>query len=840
MVVPINTRKQSYPARRWVKPVVITLGAMTLAVAGVAGWQWQVWHSKALLFDYSKLGEMESASQIFDRNGELLGRIFIQNRDQKPLSELSSFLQKAVVSAEDSRFYGHSGVDFYGIARAMTRNFQAGKARQGASTLSQQLARNTFPKDLPSDDRSIRRKVLEMFVAWEVENHLTKLQILEHYLNRVFFGAGFYGAESAAQGYFGKRARDLSLSESALLAGLLRSPNNLSPWRNRKACLESRNYVLFRMRELNVITDAQYREAIAEEPMVKNRRATLLESYAADMVSAHMSKFVGRENTLSDGYRIYTSIDLKLQRKAESALQAQLSQVEQRSDFQKHQTYAQFDGIYRAWKRAQSTGGEEPTPKPEYLQGSVIILDNATGAIRAIVGGRDPQHSEFNRVTQAKRPAGSAFLPLVYATAFEKGLHPGTIVYDTVMDNRMVMVGGTSGILGEWAREQANTPYEGPVTARTALVKSKNAATVRFGMQIGDDLKESLESVGALAKAAGIESALRAFPATFLGSSEVTPMELVLAYTSIAGGGSRPNAPFLVDRVEEKGGNVIYRAEPSRTKAFSVGPAYQVHDCLTAALSEGTGAGAFTSMGLKRMPLAGKTGTAYNFTDAWFVGYSSEITCGVWVGFDKPRTPIFYGAFGSDIALPVWTEVMNASFGSYPPRDFTRPESLHACQICSKSGYNLLPRCQEPGQGGQPVSTATEIWLTEFQRPGQDEPCDVHGPKRPRVRHNSGSTVLAKAQLTIDPSTITPIPLQSPTVLGDDPFQSLQAEQTAKALKNYKDRGTAAPLDNKIPALEQPEPQLPDIPRAEPVRPGESQPAIPKAEPVKNLPKLEF
>ena len=838
MSAPINTFKQRNSIRRWVLPVILTLSAGALGGTGFATWQWQLWTAKAQVFDYSKLSEMESASQIFDRHGELLGRIFIQNRDQKPLSELSPFLQKAAVSAEDSRFYQHSGVDFYGIGRAVTRNFQAGKAREGASTLTQQLARNTFPKDLPSDDRSIHRKMLEMFVAWEVEKHLKKDQILEFYLNRVFFGAGFYGAEAAAQGYFGKKAKDLTLSESALLTGLLRSPNNLSPWRNRKACIESRNHVLARMRALDAISEAQYQTAIADEPLIKNRRTTLLESYAADMVSAHMAKLVGRENAVSDGYRIHTTIDLKLQRKAEGALQAQLAQVEQRADFQKRQGYSQFEQIYRAWKRAQATGTEDPAPKPEYLQGAVVVLDNVTGAIRAIVGGRDPQHSEFNRATQARRPPGSAFLPLVYATAFEKGLHPWTIIQDSVMDNRMVMVGGTSGILGEWAREQANTPYEGPVTAKTALVKSKNAATVRLGMQIGDDLKDSLETVSALSKAAGIESPLRSFPATFLGSSEITPMELVLAYTSIPGGGTRPNATFLVDRVEEKSGRVIYQAETGRTKAFSVGPAYQVHECLAAALAEGTGANAFTTMGLKRMPVAGKTGTAYNFTDAWFVGYSSEITCGVWVGFDKPRTPIFYGAFGSDIALPVWTEIMNKSFDTYVPRPFVRPESLHSCQICAKSGYSLLSKCQETAPDGQMVSTSTEAWLTEFQRPGQDEPCDFHGPKRPRKKHNQG-TSWPKAELTFDPSTVAPITLQSPTVLGEDPFLSLQAEQTARALKNYKDRGTAAPLDNKLPSLEKPEPQLPEIPKAQPVRP-ESHTPPPPSGPASNLPKLEF
>jgi membrane peptidoglycan carboxypeptidase len=833
-----NTRKKKNQTSIlwWILGILGVLGCAGLSAIAFFLWQSQQWAAKARELDYSRLSEMESASQVFDRHGELIGKLFVQNRDQKPLAELSPFLQKAVVSAEDARFQEHQGVDFRGIARAITRNFQAGKARQGASTLTQQLARNTFPEVLPSEDRSVRRKLLEMFVAWEIEKQISKSQILEHYLNRVFFGAGFYGAEAAAQGYFGKPAKDLTLSEAALLAGLLRSPNNLSPWRNRKACLESRNHVLFRMRELEAITESQYRLALADEPMVKNRRPSATESYVIDMVSSYMNKLVGSENALSEGYRIYTTIDLKLQRKAEATLQAQLAQIEQRPEFQKRQTYAQFEQIHRAWKRSQVAGAEDPAPKPEYLQGSVILLDNATGAIRAIVGGRDAKHSEFNRALQAKRPAGSAFLPLVFATAFEKGLHPHTVVQDAVMDNRQVMVGGMSGILGEWAREQANTVFEGPISAKTALVKSKNAASVRLGMLIGDDLKQSLEFLSASAKNAGIESPLRAFPATFLGSSEVTPMELTLSYTTFPNLGQRPAFPFVVDRIEEKNGHVLHRTTPDQKRAFSEGPAYQVHDALTAALQEGTGAQAFTKFGLKRAPFAGKTGTAYNFTDTWFVGYSSELTCGVWIGFDKPRTPIFFGAFGSELALPVWTELMNASLPAYAAQPLARPDSLRSCSLCGASGYAVLPGCQSAG-------SLIEAWLSDSQRPGSDEPCDVHGPKRPRKKRSSGESPSPRAELAFDPTQVAPIALKSPSVIGEDPFFALQAEQTARAIKNLKEAGSVAPLENQAPSLQKtdpaPAPETP-VPKAEPVKPSETLPVKPTAPPLPSLPKLDF
>jgi penicillin-binding protein 1A len=270
---------------------------------------------------------------------------------------------------------------------------QAGKTRQGASTLTQQLARNSFPYALPSDDRSFRRKFLEMFVAFEIEDRLKKDEILELYLNRVYFGSGFYGAEAAAQGYFGKKAADLTISESALLAGLLRSPNHLSPWKNRRAGMDSRNHVLSRMRELNAITQVQYEEALANEPEVRNRRPILMENYATDMVASQMARLVGQEESSSEGYRIYTTVDLNLQRRAEAALKKQLEAIEQRPEFKTRQSFDTFDSLYRAWRKRISTGQDEPAPRPEYLQGAIVILDNHTGAIRAIVGGRDARHT---------------------------------------------------------------------------------------------------------------------------------------------------------------------------------------------------------------------------------------------------------------------------------------------------------------------------------------------------------------------------------------------------------------------------------------------------------------
>jgi penicillin-binding protein 1A len=264
-----------------------------LVALGIVGTIWgliekQRWEKKAAALDYDKLQEMESASVIYDRNRAVLGRIFIQNRDKVGIEEIARNLQLAVVAAEDNRYYNHRGVDYYGILRAMVKNYQAGKTRQGASTLTQQLARNSFPDELPSNDRTYSRKWLEIFVAREIEKRYTKERILELYLNRVYFGSGLYGAEAAARAYFGKRAKDLTLSEAATLAGLLKSPNNLSPWKNRQACLDQRNFVLGRMVELGQISKQEADTTIAEDLRVKNRARIHQESYALVLVAQQL------------------------------------------------------------------------------------------------------------------------------------------------------------------------------------------------------------------------------------------------------------------------------------------------------------------------------------------------------------------------------------------------------------------------------------------------------------------------------------------------------------------------------------------------------------------------
>ncbi|MEQ1862606.1 MAG: transglycosylase domain-containing protein [Chthoniobacteraceae bacterium] len=783
------------------------------------------WETMAKAFDYSRLDDMESASIIYDRGGNVLGRIFIQNRDQVPITEISANLITAVVAAEDARYYKHHGWDFIGIVRAAVTNFRSKKSKQGASTITQQLARNTFPAQLPPNDRTYQRKLLEIFVAREIEDRLgSKQKILELYLNRVFFGSGFYGAEAAARGYFGKRAKDLNLSEAATLAGLLKSPSNLSPWRDRKACIDSRNYVLQRARELDFITREEYERTVREDLAVKNRRPTHQESYAADLVATQVEKLVGRDAAVSDGYRIFTTIDTGLQKKAEQALREQLASVERHELFE-GQKFSDYDAKWKAWaKKPPGPDGEIDTiAPPEYLQGSIVVLDNTNGGILAVVGGRDFSHSEFNRALLARRPSGTAFKPIVYAAAFESGLFPGSLVKDEVMDNRQVMIGGLTGILGEWGPERMDNKYEGNISAREALVKSKNAASVRLGMMVGKDLKDSLARLGTLAKAAGIDSPLRQYPSSFLGSSEVTLLEMTGANTMFATGGVRPKKPWIIASIQDPDGQTIYKAKPEQVRVLRPAAAFEVHSCLADVLERGTADSAFTELGLKKFALGGKTGTAYNFTDLWFLGYSSAVTCGVWIGFDKPRT-IYRGAFSHDIALPVWAEVMRASFVDHHPGEIARPAGLKSIEICSSSGLRATPKCSdtlvnaETGESVQRRTTYFEL-ATEEQTP--KDLCDIHGGG---VRSNVRSVAAGewpRATAVVDLTTRAPVAMQGPTVVGDlDPYNSTLALNNAVALKALS--GQLAPMDNtgQVPAPG--EAAGPEVRRAEPVRGAEA------------------
>jgi len=774
--------------------------------------------SQAATFDLGKLEQMESASVILDRNGKIFGQIYVENRETVPYDQLPRDLVNGVVAVEDAKFYQHGGYDLFGITRAALKNFAAGHVRQGASTITQQLARNSFSLK----EKTFRRKLLEIFLARRIEESFGKQKIMELYLNRIYFGGGLYGAEAAARGYFGKSARKMSLAECATLAGLIKSPNRLSPWTDKAASREGRNYVLNRMHDLGFIDGAKSAAAQAEDLVIGNRQNAQGQTYAVDYIRQQVINEVGWDRAMNEGFRIHTTIDADLQKVAEDSLRTNLEKAEEHSRYD-HQTYAQYAANFR---KAKANGTMSSQPAPEYLQGAVIGLNNETGGILVLVGGRDFEHNQYDRALQAKRPAGTAMKPFVYAAAFENGMYPGSVVEDGPLDNRAVMIGGTTGILGEWGPESPENRYEGAMTARQALAKSKNGATVRIGMDAG------LDEVLQLCRTAGIRSPLRPYPATFLGSSEITLAELALAYTIFPNGGWRPNTAHILERIEEKDGTVWHaQREPgSRQNVIKPETAYEVHSCLVDALESGTGKAAHSQYGLKKIPgVAGKTGTAYDFTDAFFAGYDSNFTCAVWAGFDKPQK-IYRGAFGHELAMPVWVDIMNAAAAQYPPREIKQPAGLREVEICSRSGLLATDKCYDSvktptGDLVQRRTTYMEIG-TAAQLP--TEPCSVHGEPRTRlVRELPSEGELPRAELAVDLSQVTPVVVNNPTLLAEkDPYNSVKASVKPQP-EPEKEAAEKQKIDDQTPESGVP------IKKAIPVEPQEEKPVeIRRAKPV--------
>jgi membrane carboxypeptidase/penicillin-binding protein len=807
-------RRYPFYKRRWFTIPLIVL----LALGGFAVWYGfdfvHRYEKKAGEFDLSKLDSVESASVVYDRSGHVFGKIFIQNREQVALDQIAPSLVDAVVSAEDNRFYEHSGIDLFGMFRALLKNAQSGRIRQGASTVTQQLARNAF--DLR--DRTYDRKILEIFLAMRIEKSVPKNKIMELYLNRVYLGGGLYGAEAAAKGYFGKPSKDLTIGESAMLASLLKSPNNLSPWKNLEAATSERDFVLGRMVDEHKISPEQAEEEKRKSLNIRPKSNIVFQSYAMDLIRQEAQGQIGLESLESQGYKIYTTLDPLLQKTAEDSLRRTLDEVEARPEYQR-QKYADFFPILKNWKANHQGAGAPPTP--DYLQGAVLAVDNLTGGILVLVGGRDFSQSEYDRVLQSKRPAGTAFTPFVFSAALQKGVFPGSLFEDSPLDNRQVMIGGTTGILGEWGVERADNQYEGPIPMRRIMQESKNAATVRVGVEAG------LDSVIQLAKKAGIQDELRPYPSTFLGSSEVTLADLVTAYTMFPGNGTRPDKILLVTKIETQDGREIYRAHPKRVPVIDPGIAFEVHSFLTDALKAGTGEPAYRQFGLKQFPAAGKTGTAYNFTDNWFIGYDSAITCGVWTGFDKPQQ-IYRGAFANQISLPIWTEIMNASIDKHPPRELGRPIDLKRVEVCLDTGLPASPKCllttvPEPGL---PPRKGTFI---EFSTANQvpKETCWLHGDDTRSFMRTLRSQDAPRATTAADASQLIAVQMREPTILGDDPYQTVKPKSKEQQPTSQSAKADWTPAPRALPVDNKPEPE---VRRATPAGPLDRQQQAPSVD----------
>jgi len=811
--VPLYSRKIV-----WMPVAVLAIGAFAAwVVFGILTTQYK---DRAEEFDLKQVTEMEAASVLYDREGREFGKIFIQNRQPVSYERLPQALVDAVISAEDNRFYSHTGVDYMGIFRAAITNYLQGRIAQGASTVTQQLARNSFELR----ERTYERKLIELYLAWRIERNFSKREIMGAYLNRVYFGSGFYGAEAAAQGYFGKNAIDLTIGQCAILAGLLKSPNALSPFNNPEGSKSSRDIVLQKMRELGFISRKEFAEETESSLGVVKRTNPFKTGYAQELIRQQVIKALGFERAMNGGYRIDTTLDIDLQRAAEKATQDILLEVESRPGYN-HPTFAEYRATTAKLEEDINRGKMSvKMPEPKYLQSATIAADNATGGILALVGGRDFRHSEYNRAVQGTRAAGTAFTPFVYTAAYAAGVFPGELVQDACIDNRYVMVGGETGILGEWGVETAENEYEGSIPTREALLKGKNAATVRLGMKIG------LDKVIETATAAGFTSPLRDYSNSFLGSSEFSLDELVLGYTIFPNTGQRPASLHIIQNIKDSDGQSIFSAPRKRYSALSPTATYQVHSILSEYMEKGQGAAAFSQFGLPSIPVAGKSGTAYGFTDTYFVGYTNRVTCGVWVGFDKP-VKIFRGAFGKDLALPIWSKIMAATLKSFPPSAIEQPRGLQTVEVCRASGLLATPRCQPKSSSNpapastsesdstQPLSVYQEL-ASEDQIPKIS--CDIHGGGIRSYTREFEQEDWPRAATAIDLSKIRPVAVISPALTGyNDIYRSVRPGEGSDNDDSIP-VAKAIPVNVPPPAAEamdgsQPFPTEVEVRRAEPV-----------------------
>ncbi|MCE9612286.1 MAG: PBP1A family penicillin-binding protein [Chthoniobacter sp.] len=638
-----------------------------------------------------QIKEMSERSAVFDVDGKLYSRLQGENRVTVRLSEVSPYFTKALLAREDSRFYSHRGVDPLGIARAVVRNLTHGSAKEGASTLTQQLARNSYPTGLGTR-KSIHRKLLEAFVAARIEQNFSKEEILEAYVNRIYFGATVYGIETASQTYFGKHSSELSLGEAALIAGIIRAPSHFSPFKNLKGALAQRNAVLERMVKLGKISEGEADKARdGAIALAKKRPFAAQENYAMDLVIRELDELLTDGQKENGGMKIYTTIDPVLQKKAEEALDVQLRKIEAKPGY-KHPKKADFSSEAKAAQLA-----------PPYLQGSLVVIDNATGGIRALVGGRDFSESQYNRAIASPptRQVCSTFKPFVYAAAFGKGMLPGSLVDDGPIGH------GEIRGAANWTPGNSDGTYKGNMRAEEGLIHSRNTMSVRVGERAG------LDEVARVAASMGIDDVPK-LPAAYLGAVEANVLEVTSAYSVFANNGTRRQS-YIIERIDDADGEPIYRAAHVQTQPLDPAVSWMVTGALTKVIERGTAASA-QKLGFTK-PAAGKTGTNDDYHDAWFVGYTTSLTCGVWVGLDTPAT-IAPRGYGAALALPVWVDVMNAASPQrYPARAFQSPVPLRRVTICSVSNQLATTGCDRAG-------TSYEAELPETRVPG--ERCGVH------------------------------------------------------------------------------------------------------------------
>jgi penicillin-binding protein 1A len=609
------------------------------------------------------LGEMPQATTLYDVNKRPVFTIFREYRIEMPLARISPHLRKAVVAFEDQRFENHQGIDLRRIVGAVWADILELRKAQGGSTITQQLARQTFL----TREKKLWRKLREIALAIRIEGMYTKDEILELYLNKVYFGDGLYGAEAAARGYFGKSASELDLAEAALLTGLINAPSVNAPTVSLPRAIARRALVLKTMHGQDVITKEAFDRASQQKVALRDvlRREEPHGQYFKEEVRQQLVKQFGWERLSEGGLKVYTTIDLDMQLAAEATLAKSLDHIEGR----------------RAARLARRSRGGRPDaarPDAERLEAALVAMDPRSGEVRAMVGGRDFKTSRFNRATQALRQPGSAFKPFVYAAALESGYTPSSLV--TRLDEPI------QTLQGAWIPEDEHSDASA-MTVRTALRTSSNRAAVRMLEQVG--IAKTVDH----ARRLGMGS-VPSVPSLALGSGEVTLMAMTSAYSTFADQGQL-RSPILIRRVEDADGKVLFEAKQDAQQVLSPHTAFLMTSMLSDVVNYGTAYKA-RQEGFK-LPAAGKTGTTNDYVDAWFVGYTPNLATGVWIGFDKPQTIIANG-FAGELAVPMWAQFMKVATVKDKADTFKPPKGVMAINVCRLSG-------QLPGEACDRVIT---------------------------------------------------------------------------------------------------------------------------------------
>ncbi len=724
-----HERGSNSSLQRWVRRSLIGVGLVTLLFGSVVGIA-ALWAFAILPRSLPQVSALETfqpiqGTKIYDDNDELLTELHVERRIFVPLTRIPKSLKDAIIATEDRRFYSHWGIDPVGIARAVYQNYRRGRIVEGGSTITQQLTKVLFL----TPDKSLERKLKEAILALELERRYPKTRILEMYLNQVYFGHGAYGVEAAARTYFGKSVSDLTLQESALLAGLPRAPSSYSPFEHPDAARRRREVVLRRMVEFGVLRDAESaRLAKADLGLIPPERRRTSGQYFLEYVQQALEAKYGADMVFKGGLRVYTTLNPGMQLAAEQALRDGLRALEART--------------------AKPRPGEHP-------EGAVITLEPQTGYVKAIVGGYDFFRSEFNRAVQAKRQPGSAFKPFVYIAALEAGFTAASRIEDAPV---VYTVGNNV-----WKPENYDRKFRGSTTLQQAMEESINVVTVKLQERVG--INRTIQ----VARRLGVGSPLDLNLSLALGTSDVTLLELTSAYGVLANQGTWM-PPTAVRYVTNAQGKLLEEHVPEGREALTPEMAYVVTHMLRGVVERGTGQGA-KALG---RPIAAKTGTTNDYSNAWFIGFTPHLATGVWVGYDRPRS-LGREETGGRTAVPIWTSYMARILGDGPREDFPVPERVSLIPIdldpsneCVRVVTMAFVRGTEPSISCGPRRQAVTPGTTPPAPPTNAPPTaspptpspgagSTPGPSAPGPNQTSSSSVGDETWPSAMPPLIAPV-----------------------------------------------------------------------------------